>query len=46
MFLLYGGGSNGKSTLTEQIAYIMGDYADNIASNNLKSYSSKLFSIA
>lgn len=35
MFLLYGGGSNGKSTLTEQIAYIMGDYADNIASNNL-----------
>lgn len=35
MFLLYGGGSNGKSTLTEQIAHIMGDYADNIASNNL-----------
>ena len=35
MFLLYGGGSNGKSTLTEQISYILGDYADNIASSNL-----------
>lgn len=50
MFLLYGGGSNGKSTLTEQIAYIMGDYADNIASNNLmqqkNANSSSIYSIA
>lgn len=50
MFLLYGGGSNGKSTLTEQIAYIMGDYADNIASNNLmqqkNANNSAIYSIA
>lgn len=35
MFLLYGGGSNGKSTLTEAIAHIMGTYADNISSTIL-----------
>ena len=35
MFLLYGNGSNGKSTLTEIIAYILGDYGDNIASSVL-----------
>lgn len=35
MFLLYGGGSNGKSTLTEAIAHIMGSYADNISSSIL-----------
>ena len=35
MFLLHGYGSNGKSTLTEQIVHIMGDYAENIASNVL-----------
>lgn len=35
MFLLYGGGSNGKSTLTELVADIFGDYADNIASSAL-----------
>ena len=32
MFLLYGIGSNGKSTLTETIAKIMGDYASAIPS--------------
>lgn len=35
MFLLHGSGSNGKSTLTEQIAHIMGDYGDNISSSVL-----------
>ena len=35
MFLLYGNGSNGKSTLTEIIAHILGDYGDNIASSVL-----------
>ena len=35
MFLLYGGGSNGKSVLTETIAHIIGDYSDNIASSTL-----------
>ena len=35
MFLLYGGGSNGKSTLTETIAKIIGDYGENIDSNVL-----------
>lgn len=35
MFLLYGLGSNGKSTLTEQVAHILGDYGDNIASKTL-----------
>jgi putative DNA primase/helicase len=30
MFFLYGGGSNGKSTFTELIAHMMGDYAANI----------------
>lgn len=35
MFLLYGEGSNGKSTLTETIANIMGTYADNISSSVL-----------
>jgi putative DNA primase/helicase len=35
MFLLYGGGSNGKTTLMEQISNIMGDYGDTIASDVL-----------
>lgn len=35
MFLLYGGGSNGKTTLMEQISLIMGDYGDTIASDVL-----------
>ena len=35
MFLLYGGGSNGKSVLTETISHIIGDYSDNIASGTL-----------
>lgn len=35
LFLLFGGGSNGKSTFTEQVAYMMGDYADSVASNIL-----------
>lgn len=35
MFLLYGSGSNGKSTFTEQVAYMMGSYADSIASSVL-----------
>ena len=35
MFLLYGAGSNGKSTLTETIAKIIGDYGENIDSNIL-----------
>ena len=50
MFLLHGSGSNGKSTLTEQITHIMGDYAENIASNVLMSQknpnNSATFSIA
>lgn len=35
MFLLYGSGSNGKSTLMELLAYIMGDYCKTIDSNML-----------
>ena len=35
MFLLYGGGSNGKSTLVEQIKHTIGDYGDNINSKVL-----------
>lgn len=35
MFLLYGGGSNGKSTLTETIAKIIGDYGESIDSSVL-----------
>lgn len=35
LFLLFGGGSNGKSTFTEQVAHMMGDYADSVASNIL-----------
>lgn len=35
MFLLYGGGSNGKSTLTEAITNVIGTYADNISSSVL-----------
>lgn len=35
MFLLYGGGSNGKSTFTDIVGKMMGDYADTIASENL-----------
>lgn len=37
MFMLYGDGSNGKSTLTEQIARILGDYATSIPSSVLMS---------
>lgn len=35
LFLLYGSGSNGKSTFTEQVAHMMGTYADSIASSVL-----------
>lgn len=35
MFLLYGGGSNGKSTFTDVVGKMMGDYGDSIASENL-----------
>lgn len=35
MFLLYGGGSNGKSTLMGQISRIMGTYGDSISSSVL-----------
>lgn len=35
LFLLYGSGSNGKSTLTEFISYILGTYSDNIRSEIL-----------
>lgn len=35
MFLLYGGGSNGKSTLMGQISRIMGSYGDSISSSIL-----------
>ena len=35
MFLLYGGGSNGKSTMVEEISYAIGDYGDNIQSSIL-----------
>ena len=35
MFLLYGGGSNGKTTLTESICQIIGDYSDTVKSDTL-----------
>lgn len=35
LFLLYGDGSNGKSTFVEQISYMMGDYADSVSSSVL-----------
>lgn len=37
MFILYGKGSNGKSTLTEFITYLLGDYASSINSDLLVS---------
>lgn len=37
MFLLYGSGSNGKSTFTTEMAKIMGDYGKSIDSNLLMS---------
>lgn len=37
MFILYGYGSNGKSTLTEFITYLLGDYASSISSDLLVS---------
>lgn len=50
MFLLYGNGSNGKSTLTEEMTYVMGDYGDNIQSSVLmqqkNNNSSAVYSIA
>lgn len=50
MFLMYGAGSNGKSTLTETIAKIIGDYGDNIDSSVLMQQknvnSSAIYSIA
>lgn len=33
LFLLYGGGSNGKSTLMGVLHYVLGDYAENLPSN-------------
>ena len=35
IFILYGDGSNGKSTFTEQIHYMLGDYASSVESNVL-----------
>lgn len=35
MFILYGGGSNGKSTFSEQISRIMGDYGSSTPSSTL-----------
>ena len=35
LFLLYGDGSNGKSTFVEQISYMLGDYADSVSSSVL-----------
>ncbi len=35
MFLLYGNGSNGKSTFSEQIAHVLGDYGDTVNSEIL-----------
>lgn len=50
MFLLYGKGSNGKSTLTEEMSYLLGDYGDNIKSDVLMQQknggSNSTFSIA
>lgn len=50
MFLLYGSGSNGKSTLTETISNIMGTYGDNIQSSILmqqkNANNSAMYSIA
>ena len=49
MFLLYGKGSNGKSTLTEEIAHVLGDYGDNIKSDVLmqqKNANNSTYSIA
>lgn len=49
MFLLYGGGSNGKSTFTNIVRKMMGMYSDSIASENLmqqKNNNSAIYSIA
>lgn len=50
MFILYGAGSNGKSTLTETIADVLGDYSSSIDSNVLMQQknvnSSAIYSIA
>lgn len=51
MFLLYGSGSNGKSTFSEQVARVMGDYAGTTPNSTLMqskmgSSGSQLFSIA
>ena len=50
LFILYGSGSNGKTTFTEQIAYMMGTYADSIDSSVLmqqkNANSSAVYSIA
>lgn len=50
MFFLYGAGANGKSTLVETIMNIIGEYADNIASNVLmqskNTNNSAMYSIA
>ena len=35
MFLLYGGGSNGKTTLTEAICQIISNYADTVKSDTI-----------
>lgn len=35
MFILYGDGSNGKSTFSDEIHFMMGDYADSVESNVL-----------
>lgn len=45
MFLLYGSGSNGKSTLMELLAYILGDYCQTIDSEMLMSKASQNTSV-
>ena len=37
MFILYGDGSNGKSTFSQQVSKILGDYADSVDSDILMS---------
>lgn len=45
MFLLYGSGSNGKSTLMELLAHIMGDYCQTIDSEMLMAKASQNTSV-
>lgn len=50
LFMLWGDGSNGKTTLLQQMSYIMGDYGQNVASSvlmeNKNNNNSATYSIA